>query len=288
MKRLPSILCYLLLAMSVGGPVCAQTPSDRDEQMINASLRFIKEKATLTKKEYQKFAKIYSEYNEELAKLNRELKPDNQDYMKRWSSINNEYNNKLEKELADTTRRKIGMAQWELSQKIFEQFSQQNRQEMDVQTQMWMRSAQINHPFMMMQPQVMDARRRQMENMEQLSEQQRQWRENFRKNWHLPDSIVSDSIRALMQSRFQNGRPGGFPGQNQNFQRPQGRIQGRPQGVPPYGVHGFGQRPVPGQNNQSQQDGPAFNPMFHRMPFGGPQQSGPGFPVPTQDSKSQK
>ena len=32
---------------------------NRDEQMINASLRFIKENANLTKKEYEKFAKIY-------------------------------------------------------------------------------------------------------------------------------------------------------------------------------------------------------------------------------------
>lgn len=250
MKRLPSILCYLLLAMSVGGSAYAQSQTERDEQMINASLRFIKEKAVLSKKEYQKFAKIYSEYNEALAKLNRELKPDNPEYMKRWNSINSDYNGKLDKELADSTRRKIGMAQWELSQKIFEQFSQQHRQEMDAQTQMWMRSAQLNHPFMMMQPQVIEARRRQMENMQQLSEQQRQWRENFRRNWHLPDSVAGDSIRALMQNRFHEGLPGGFPG------------------MMPHGGHGFGQRPMPGQNIPSQQQGPAFNPMFHRMPFG--------------------
>lgn len=254
MKRLPSILCYLLLAMSVSGGAVAQSQPDRDEQMVNASLRFIKEKASLSKKEYQKFAKIYSEYNEELAKLNRELKPDDREYMKRWNSINSSYNVKLEKELEDTTRRKIGMAQWELSQKIFQQWSRQNRQEMDAQTQMWMRSAQVNHPFMMMQPQVMDARRRQMENMEQLSEQQRQWMENFRRNWHLPDSIVSDSVRALMQNRFQNS--------TQGYHGP----MPAPRGVMPYG---FGQRPFHGPV-QMQQNGPAFNPMFqNRMPFGG-------------------
>ena len=69
---------------------------DRDEQMINASLRFIKENANLTKKEYEKFARIYIEYNEQLAKLNRELKPESREYMKRWQAINDDYMHKLD------------------------------------------------------------------------------------------------------------------------------------------------------------------------------------------------
>lgn len=273
MKRLPSVLCCLLLSLSVGGSVCAQTRTDRDEQMINASLRFIKEKATLNRKEYQKFAKIYSEYNESLAALNRELKPENPEYIKRWNTINNDYNGKLAKELADSTRHKIGMAQWELSQKIFERFSHQNRQEMDAQTQMWMRSAQMNHPFMMMQPQVMDARRRQMESMEQLSEQQRQWRENFRRNWHLPDSIVSDSIRSMIH----NGFRGPIPGHNVPVP-PMIPFNG---GVPAFPQSSFPQSPSPQPSSpQSPSPQPSspwapfqngsfngpFNPMFHRIP----------------------
>lgn len=249
MKKLPSILCYLMLAMSVSGPAVAQSQNDRDEQMINASLRFIKEKATLNKKEYQKFAKIYSDYNEELALLNRELKPDNPEYMKRWNSINGDYTGKLEKELADTTRRKIGMAQWELSQKIFRQWSQQNRQEMDDQTRMWMISAQVNHPFMMMQPQVMDARRRQMENMEQFSEQQRQWMENFRRYWNLPDSVSNhDTLRSMMQNHMPVG--------------PQGMIPSW------QGGHGYVPRPFFG-HGPAQNGSRAFNPMFHQSPVPG-------------------
>lgn len=189
MKRLLTIL-GMLFAMSLCAFAAAQ--EDRDEQMINASLRFIKEKANLTKKEYQKFAGIYTEYNEQLAKLNRELKPENPDYLKRWNTVNDEYTSKLKKELPDTTRTKIGIAQWELGQKIWNQWSERNRHEMDMQTQMWIRSAQVNRQFWMMQPQVMDARRHQMEHMERYSEQQRQWWENFWKNRpDRPDSIMN-------------------------------------------------------------------------------------------------
>jgi len=186
-KRLVTILCMLFVLFQAL-PMAAQ---ERDEEMINASLRFIKEKANLTKKEYQKFAKIYIEYNEQLAKLNRELKPDNPDYLKRWNLVNDDYTGKLEKELEDSTRTKIGIAQFELGQKIWKQWSDRNRHEMDMQTQMWIRSAQMNRQFMMMQPQVMDARRRQMQNMENVSRQQSQWWENYWKNWQRPDTIPS-------------------------------------------------------------------------------------------------
>jgi len=184
-KRLVTVL-FMLFVLFQALPMAAQ---ERDEEMINASLRFIKEKANLSKKEYQKFAKIYIEYNEQLAKLNRELKPDNPDYMKRWNLVNDDYTGKLAKELEDSTRTKIGIAQFELGQKIWKQWYDRNQHEMDMQTQMWMRSAQMNRQFMMMQPQIMDARRRQMQNMENVSQQQRQWWENYWKNWQRPDSI---------------------------------------------------------------------------------------------------
>ena len=66
MKKLLTVLCLLFVTL-VSVPAMAQE-QDRDEQMLNASLRFIKENAELTKKEYQKFAKIYTEYNEQLLK----------------------------------------------------------------------------------------------------------------------------------------------------------------------------------------------------------------------------
>ncbi len=217
MKRLSMIL-FMLFALSLCVHVAAQ--EDRDEQMINASLRFIKEKANLTKKEYQKFAGIYIEYNEQLAKLNRELKPDNPDYLKRWNVVNSEYTGKLEKELPDTTRTKIGIAQWELGQKIWNQWSERNRHEMDMQTQMWIRSAQVNRQFWMMQPQVMDARRHQMEHIEQFTEQQRQWWENFWKN-------RSDRPDSIMNHPMFHPNPGMYP----NQRGPQ---------VPIHGPFGFG------------------------------------------------
>ena len=87
------ILAGLLLTQ----PSMAQ---ERDEQMINASLRFIKENANLTKKEYDKFAKLYIEYNEQLAKLNRELKPESREYMKRWQEINSDYMQNISRNIA--------------------------------------------------------------------------------------------------------------------------------------------------------------------------------------------
>ena len=101
MKRLLTAL-VILLGLSL--PVCSQT-DNKDEQMINASLRFIMESANLTKKEYQKFAKIYIEHNEELAKLNRELKPESREYIKRWSEINKDYMDKLEKQSLNQSRK---------------------------------------------------------------------------------------------------------------------------------------------------------------------------------------
>jgi len=100
-KLLTALVVAFCLSLS-----CFAQNTDRDEQMINASLRFIKENANLTKKEYEKFAKLYIEYNEQLAKLNRELKPESRDYMKRWSSVNKDYMDKLEKALEEYNQAK--------------------------------------------------------------------------------------------------------------------------------------------------------------------------------------
>ena len=162
---------------------------DRDEQMINASLRFIKENANLTKKEYQKFAKIYIEYNEALAKLNRELKPESRDYMKRWQEINSDYMHKLDKALPDTTRQKVGVAQFELGQKVWGERSEQNRQTVERQFRMMGQWNQMNPQFMI-QPHMFDFQRFHQREMQQAEEQQQQWWENYWRNWDRPDSAM--------------------------------------------------------------------------------------------------
>ena len=146
MKRKRWTALLILAGLFLTQPMQAQ---DRDEQMINASLRFIKENANLTKKEYEKFARIYIEYNEQLAKLNRELKPESRDYMKRWQTINDDYMKKLDKALPDSTRQKVGMAQWELGQKVWGQWSEQNRNTTERQFQMMGQWNQMNPQFMM-------------------------------------------------------------------------------------------------------------------------------------------
>ncbi|HBA12800.1 MAG TPA: hypothetical protein DCW98_02355, partial [Bacteroidales bacterium] len=98
---------------------------ERDEEMINAQLRFIMENADLNRKEYDRFAKIYIEYNEQLANLNRTHKPGEFEYVKEWREINDSYQKKLEKALPDSTRFKIGVAQWQLGQKIWQEWVQQ-------------------------------------------------------------------------------------------------------------------------------------------------------------------
>ena len=55
------ILCLILTIPVKAQP--APQSKEKDEQMINAQLRFIMESAGLTKKEYQKFAGLYIEYN---------------------------------------------------------------------------------------------------------------------------------------------------------------------------------------------------------------------------------
>lgn len=211
---------------------------ERDEQMINASLRFIKENANLTKKEYDKFAKLYIEYNEQLAKLNRELKPESREYMKRWQEINSDYMQKLDKALSDSTRQKVGVAQWELGQKIWGQRSEQNRNTAQRQFQMMGEWNRMNPQFMM-QPHIFDFQRHRQREFQQADEQQQQWWENYWRNWEKPDSAMLRRIEenrrryherdSIWQQRRQQFGPQfnmQTPGQQGNSQYPTGRQFG--------------------------------------------------------------
>ncbi|HZK02853.1 MAG TPA: hypothetical protein VFC94_00395 [Bacteroidaceae bacterium] len=149
MTRL-SILLSIVLSLFIIHSAKAQ---EIDEQMINAQLRYIKEKAELTRREYQRFAVIYLEYNKALYELNRSFIPKNQkrdnflndmplgirfngqseDYYKKWNEINRSYIEKLEKQLHDSTRQKIGIAQWELGQRIWKEWSEKSRKNMERQ-----------------------------------------------------------------------------------------------------------------------------------------------------------
>ena len=247
MKKLWTALLILAGLFLSQPSIMAQ---DRDEQMINASLRFIKENANLTKNEYDKFAKLYIEYNEQLAKLNRELKPESREYMKRWQSINDDYMQKLNKALPDSTRQKVGLAQWELGQKVWNQWSEQNREHTEQQFRMMGQWNQMNPQFMM-QPHMFDFQRLRMRQMQQANEQQEQWWENYWHNWGEPDSAMIQRMEenrrryrerdSIWQQRRQQFGPQqqfgpGFgpqfnqPGQqNNNQQRPYNGFQfGRP------------------------------------------------------------
>ena len=229
---------------------------ERDEQMINASLRFIKENANLTKKEYEKFAKIYIEYNEALVKLNRELKPESRDYMKRWQEINSDYMKKLDKALPDSTRQKVGVAQWELGQKIWGERSEQNRQYSERQFQMMGEWNRINPQFMM-QPHIYDFQRHRQFEMQQADAQQQQWWENYWRNWGEPDTAM---IRRMQEQRHR-------------YQNRDSIMMQRRQQFAPQGQFGPGYGPQYGPGFGSGFGGPQYGPQF-----GGSQQGGPQFP----------
>ncbi len=232
---------------------------DRDEQMINASLRFIKENANLTKKEYDKFAKLYIEYNEQLAKLNRELKPESRDYMKRWQAINDDYMKKLDKALPDSTRQKVGVAQWELGQKVWGQWSDQTRRNSERQFRMMGQWNQMNPQFMM-QPHFYDFQRFRQHEMQQADEQQQQWWENYWRNWGEPDTAM---IRRMEENRRRYHERDSIWQQHREQFGPQGLQPqfGAPQFTPQYGPQ-YGPQYAP-------QYGPQYGPQFGPQ-FGGP------------------
>ena len=248
MKKLWTAL-LILAGLFLWQPLQAQ---ERDEQMINASLRFIKENANLTKKEYDKFAKIYIEYNEQLAKLNRELKPESREYMKRWQTINDDYMQKLNKALPDSTRQKVGVAQWELGQKVWGLWSEQNRQNSERQFRMMGQWNQMNPQFMM-QPHFFDFQRYRQREMQQADEQQQQWWENYWRNWGEPDTAM---IRRMQENRRR------FQERDEMWQ--QRRQQFGPQQFGPgFGGPQFGPgfAPPQGQQQNPQQHSP-FGPQF--------------------------
>lgn len=174
MKRLLFFISTVLLLVS--GASAQSQPSMDD--MLNAQLRFIKEKAELSKKEYQSFAKIYIEYNKSLFELNEsQVKPvepggvpfrmptreEADAYMKRWKEINDTYVQKLEKQLSEDARRRIGKAQWELGQKIWKEWSERMEKEAARR--------------------IEEDRKKFEQYMEQADEQQKDWWENYWKQW---------------------------------------------------------------------------------------------------------
>lgn len=186
MKRL-----LLITTLFAGIILCSTSTTAQDkmnEDMLNAQLRFIKENANLTKREYQKFAKIYIEYNNRLFELNSEQQEEigkggypfifgtptppasGSDYMKKWKEINDDYLEKLSDALPDSTRAKIGKAQWELGQKIWSQLAERNRQIMERQMQ-----------NMQMYQQMI---------WKEMAEKRFEWRRNFKEGWQIPDSVA--------------------------------------------------------------------------------------------------
>ena len=249
MKKSLTAFC-LFIGLILTLPVMAQPApqsKEKDVQMINAQLRFIMESAGLTKKEYQKFAGIYIEYNEQLAALNRKSKPGEGDYMKEWSQINDSYQKKLEKALPDTTRVKIGVAQWQLGQKIWQEWANQNQRDVDQRVEMWQRWAEANRQ--MMQGQIIDYHRRNQQDWNRMSEQQREWWENYWKSWQAPDSAF---FNAHPEMRRFNPDPRRIP----QF-TPPGSYGTPGYGTPGYGVPGYG---GPGYGGPGFGGTPGFNP----------------------------
>ena len=165
---------------------------------------------------------------------------------------------KLDKALPDSTRQKVGVAQWELGQKIWGQRSEQNRNTAQRQFQM-MGQWNMMNPQFMMQPHMFDFQRHRQREMQQADEQQQQWWENYWRNWGEPDTAL---IRRMEENRRR------FENRDSIWQ------QRRQQFNPGFGAPGFG---GPGLG------GPGFGaPGFGAPGFGGPGFGGgaPGFGNP--------
>ncbi len=148
MRKLLAIICLAALF-----PLCLAAAEDRpDNDMTNAQLRFIMENARLSKKEYQRFAKIYIKYVDSLYELNNsamskpsdgpsfgmpfDFHPDNrqqQEYMRKWNEINEEYRSAMERQLSEDACHRIADAQWKLGQKIWEEWMERSRKEYEQQ-----------------------------------------------------------------------------------------------------------------------------------------------------------
>lgn len=181
MKRLAVLFC-LIFTMVMGAYAQAEK---MDEEMVNAQLRFIKEKAELSRKEYQKFAKIYLDYNKALFELNSKRAKENSGnndnpfgfgfipdpgkadkYMKEWREINDSYMEKLEKQLSEDARRRIGEAQFELGQKMWQQMNEKMRKDAEERMKEYGKHME-------------EMGRQFEERMKQAGEQQQGWWENY-------------------------------------------------------------------------------------------------------------
>lgn len=214
MKRILLLLCFVL------GLSSSLFSQENDQQMLNAQLRFISEKAKLTKKEYQKFAKIYLEYNQQLIQLNREQYPEGtpvnvfsmpmpmmgrndfgrNSYSEKWNKINSEYRSRLEKALPDTTISKIGLAQFELGQKIWKQWADENLKIQEQQMNFWRDMEMHSVPN-----QMGEIFFRNHEHWREVSRQQEEWWKNYWKNWNAPDSNM---VKRNPQFNHMPVRPG--------------------------------------------------------------------------------
>ncbi len=255
MKRAFFILIMSVLMVMSG---FAQNPDEnRQEQMIYAQLKYIMEKAELTKREYSKFSKIYVEYQKSLLELNSQnvqrsaendfhnphmpFAPGNpgKEYFEKWEEINNEYLKQIEKIFPEEKLQKIGQAQFELNQKIWNRWSQETQRDFrrnlgaygmmgfnmehpnffvapNVQDiQYWLhgnpqeqerlkqqREYWQQHPeeFKEFQKRVAEQQQQNQERWNNLSGERNNWNQNFRRAWHLHSD--SDSTRWRPQSQF--------------------------------------------------------------------------------------
>ena len=165
---------------------------------------------------------------------------------------------KLNKALPDSTRQKVGVAQWELGQKVWGERSEQTRIHSERQFQM-MGQWNMMNPQFMMQPHMYDFQRHRQFEMQQADQQQQQWWENYWKNWGQPDTAM---IRRMQENRRRyESRDSIWQQRRQQF-GPQGQQFG-PQGQFPQGQYPQGQFGNPGFGGGPQY-GPGFNPQRGR------------------------
>lgn len=278
MKRILLLLCMLL------GLSSALFSQENDQQMLNAQLRFISEKAKLTKKEYQKFAKIYLEYNQQLMQLNREQYPEGtpmnmfsmpmgradfgrNSYSEKWNKINSEYRSKLEKALPDSTISKIGMAQFELGQKIWKQWADENMKIQEQQIEFWRDMEMHSVPN-----QMGEIFFRNHENWREVSRQQEEWWKKYWQNWDAPDSFMMrrDSLFNHMQGghMFMPGNPGQRmnPGQYNPGQYNPGQFSAPGQYMGPMGNGMFPPRNINPYQRRSERNDSTTVPTWRSMP----------------------
>lgn len=148
--------------------------------MLNAQLRFIKENASLSRTEYRRFARIYKEYHLALVELNSEYaghgmawaapNDSSNSYLQRWSIINETYGEDLERYLSEDARIRIGKAQWELGQVLWQRWAQEHKKMIELQMQQFQAYQQMY--------------------WKEMTEKRMEWRRNFIQGWQLPDSAV--------------------------------------------------------------------------------------------------